>query len=95
MTRGRHDVGPVCHDGRVDQLWEILVVLTVVLLGAVGLAVAFLRGKGGKTKELPPQEPPPAAKDAPQRKANTYTPSSTAKIDTSKGSTATAPPPAT
>ena len=94
MTRGRHDVGPVCHDGRVDQLWEILVVLTVVLLGAVGLAVAFLRGKGGKTKELPPQEPPPAAKDAPQRKANTYTPSSTAKIDTSKGSTATAPPPA-
>ncbi|REF30621.1 signal recognition particle-docking protein FtsY [Calidifontibacter indicus] len=76
----------------MDQLWEILVVLTVVLLGAVGLAVAFLRGRGGKTKELPPQEPPPAAKDAPQRKANTYKPSSGVTIDTSKGSTATAPP---
>ena len=76
----------------MDQLWEILVVLTVVLLGAVGLAVAFLRGRGGKTKELPPQEPPLAAKDAPQRKANTYKPSSGVTIDTSKGSTATAPP---
>ena len=76
----------------MDQLREILVVLTVVLLGAVGLAVAFLRGRGGKTKELPPQEPPPAAKDAPQRKANTYKPSSGVTIDTSKGSTATAPP---
>ena len=79
--------------GTVDQLWEILVVLTVLILGAVGLAVAFLRGRGGKTKELPPQEPPPAAKDAPQRKANTYQPSAGVTIDTSKGATAATPPP--
>ncbi|MBC9956741.1 signal recognition particle-docking protein FtsY [Yimella sp. cx-51] len=78
----------------MDQIWEFLVVITVVVLGALGFALAFLRGRGGKTKELPPQTPPPAAKDAPQRGANTYRPSSTATIDTSKGAAPPTAPPA-
>ncbi|NHN54412.1 signal recognition particle-docking protein FtsY [Calidifontibacter sp. DB0510] len=78
----------------MDQLWEILTVITVILVAGVVGAVALVRGRGrgGATKELPPQETQvPSAKDAPTRGANTYKPSSTATIDTSKGATP-APP---
>lgn len=67
----------------VDSLWEILVIITVVVLAGLALLVGYLRG-GGK-KSAPPVAPPPPAREAKTRSANTYKPSSTATIDTSKG----------
>ncbi|GAB3578919.1 signal recognition particle-docking protein FtsY [Calidifontibacter terrae] len=76
----------------MDTLWEILVALTVILLAGLGFIVAFVRGRGGKSKDLPQTAPPPvAAKDAPTRTKNTYQAGAGMKIDTSKGA---APAPA-
>ncbi|WP_188835494.1 signal recognition particle-docking protein FtsY [Flexivirga endophytica] len=69
----------------VDSLWEILVIITVVVLAGLGLLVGYLRG-GGK-KSAPPVAPPLPAREAKTRSANTYKPGSTATIDTSKGAT--------
>ncbi|WP_460599796.1 signal recognition particle-docking protein FtsY [Flexivirga lutea] len=74
----------------VDQLWEILVIITVVVLAGLGLLVGYLRG-GGK-KSAPPVAPPPA-REAKTRGANTYKPSSTATIDTGKGGAPQPPAP--
>ena len=75
----------------MDSLWEILVIITVVVLAGLGLLVGYLRG-GGR-KPAPPVAPPPA-REAKTRGANTYKPSGTATIDTSKGATqAPAPKP--
>ncbi|NNG39697.1 signal recognition particle-docking protein FtsY [Flexivirga sp. ID2601S] len=76
----------------VDALWEILLVITVVVLGGLGLVVGLVRGRGRKA--APPVTPPPPAREAKTRTANTYRPSSTATIDTSKGSTPAPPKPA-
>ncbi|RNI24290.1 signal recognition particle-docking protein FtsY [Flexivirga caeni] len=67
----------------MDALWEILVIITVVVLAGLGLLVGYLRRSG--TKGAPPVTPPPPAREAKTREANTYTPSSTARIDTSRG----------
>ncbi len=80
----------------MDSLWEILVIITVVVLAGLALLVGYLRGSGRKS--APPVEPPPPAREAKTRSANTYKPSSTATIDTSKGAPskpAAGQPPAT
>lgn len=75
----------------VDQLWEILAVITVVVLAGIALLVGLVRGRGGKAKDLPPTTPPPSAREAKQRTTNTYKQrTSGSVIDTSKG--ADAPP---
>jgi len=74
---------------RVDTLWEILTVITILVVGGIVLAVALVRGRSSK-KAAPPPVAPPAARDTKTRERNTYKPGSTAKIDTSKGGT-TAP----
>jgi fused signal recognition particle receptor len=66
----------------VDSLWEILVIITVVVLAGLGLLVGYLRGGG---KRSTPVAPPPPASEAKTRGANTYRAGSTATIDTSKG----------
>lgn len=70
----------------MDAFWEILVVITVVVLGGLALVVGLVRGRG-RGKAAPPVAPPPA-REAKTRGANTYRPSSTATIDTSKGAAA-------
>ena len=40
--------------GPIDQLWEILAVVSVVVIGALALLVALVRGRGGATKQAPP-----------------------------------------
>ncbi|MGO0577192.1 signal recognition particle-docking protein FtsY [Ornithinimicrobium panacihumi] len=40
--------------GPIDQLWEILTVVSVVVIGALALLVALVRGRGGATKQAPP-----------------------------------------
>ncbi|HWC22600.1 MAG TPA: signal recognition particle-docking protein FtsY [Flexivirga sp.] len=67
----------------MDSLWEILVIITVVVLAGLALLVGYLRG-GGK-KSAPEVAPPPPAREAKTRTANTYKAGSTATIDTSKG----------
>ncbi|MFC6706250.1 signal recognition particle-docking protein FtsY [Flexivirga alba] len=67
----------------MDSLWEILVIITVVVLAGLGLLVGYLRG-GGK-KSAPEVTPPPPAREAKTRTANTYKPGGTSTIDTSKG----------
>ncbi len=69
---------------RVDTLWEILTVITVLVVGGIVLAVALVRGRGEKDKSLPPAAEPPA-REAKTRERNTYAPSRDLKIDTSKG----------
>ena len=41
--------------GPIDELWEILTLVTVVVLGGLGLLVALVRGGGGRTKTVPPR----------------------------------------
>jgi len=74
----------------VDALWEILVIITVVVLAGLGLLVGYLR-TGGR-KSAPPVAPP--ARETKTRGANTYKPGGTATIDTSKGATQAPAPPA-
>jgi fused signal recognition particle receptor len=85
--------------GPVNQLWEILLVITVAALVGLGLVVAFFRGRpGGRTKDVPktrddakdgPKEPPgPRGTTTLERqppKKNTYAPGAGATIDTSGG----------
>lgn len=67
----------------MDSLWEILVIITVVVLAGLGLLVGYLRGGGRKS--APEVAPPPPAREAKTRTANTYKAGSTATFDTSKG----------
>ncbi|WP_022920612.1 signal recognition particle-docking protein FtsY [Ornithinimicrobium pekingense] len=39
--------------GPIDELWEILTVVTVVALGGLALLVALVRGGGGRTRTAP------------------------------------------
>ncbi len=73
----------------MDSLWEILTVITIVVLGGLALAVAFVRGKVGRRS---PTLPPPREREEKVRGANTYQAGSTVRIDTSK--TAEPAPPA-
>ncbi|WP_082569541.1 signal recognition particle-docking protein FtsY [Knoellia sp. Soil729] len=41
----------------IDTLWEFIAVAVGLLVILGGLAVALLRGRGGATKELPPEQP--------------------------------------
>ncbi len=66
----------------MDSLWEILVIITVVVLAGLGLLVGYLRGGGKKSA---PEVTAPPAREAKTRTANTYKAGSTATIDTSKG----------
>ncbi|AKU16375.1 signal recognition particle-docking protein FtsY [Luteipulveratus mongoliensis] len=83
----------------MDQLWVILSVITLAAVAGLILVVGLFRGRGGKTKQLPPT---PAPTEQPERtppKANTYKPGAGAKIDTSGGTATldrpTATPPTT
>lgn len=40
----------------MDQLWEILLVITAAAVAGLLLVVGFFRGKGGRTKDLPPKQ---------------------------------------
>jgi len=54
----------------IDTFWEFLAVAIGLLVGLGGLAAAFLRGRGGATKELPrerPSAPAPDPSDADER----------------------------
>ncbi|MBO1756157.1 signal recognition particle-docking protein FtsY [Allobranchiibius sp. CTAmp26] len=73
----------------MDSLWEILTVITVVVLGGLGLLVAFVRGSTTRRRTVAPPAPPREEK---VRGANTYQAGSTARIDTSKTAEPPAPP---
>ncbi|NYJ74070.1 signal recognition particle-docking protein FtsY [Allobranchiibius huperziae] len=73
----------------MDSLWEILTVITVVVLGGLGLLVAFVRGSASRRRTAAPPAPPREEK---VRGANTYQAGSTARIDTSKTAEPPAPP---
>ncbi|MBO1765580.1 signal recognition particle-docking protein FtsY [Allobranchiibius sp. GilTou73] len=73
----------------MDSLWEILTVITVVVLGGLGLLVAFVRGSATRRRTAAPPAPPREEK---VRGANTYQAGSTARIDTSKTAEPPAPP---
>ncbi|TWP35592.1 signal recognition particle-docking protein FtsY [Leekyejoonella antrihumi] len=72
----------------MDTLWEILTVITILVVGGITLAVALVRGRRDKHSSPPPVAPP--ARETKTRERNTYQPGGAAKIDTSKGGT---PPP--
>ena len=72
----------------MDSLWEILTVITVVVLGGLGLLVAFVRGGATRRRTVAPPAPPREEK---VRGANTYQAGST-RIDTSKTAEPPAPP---
>ncbi|CAG7573730.1 fused signal recognition particle receptor [Barrientosiimonas humi] len=40
----------------MDQFWEILLVITAAAVAGLLLVVGFFRGKGGRTKDLPPKQ---------------------------------------
>ena len=40
--------------GPINELWEILTLVTVVVLGGLALLVALVRGRGGDSATLPP-----------------------------------------
>ncbi|MDE9367870.1 signal recognition particle-docking protein FtsY [Luteipulveratus sp. YIM 133132] len=87
--------------GRVDELWVILTVITLAAIAGLILVVGLLRGRGGRTKELPTRPSAPTQPERTPPKANTYKPGPGARIDTSGGvgtidrpgsATPTAPP---
>lgn len=92
--------------GPVNQLWEILLVITVAALVGLGLVLAFFRSRpGGGSKDAPTarkdasstSRPPSGGTDTLERKPpkkNTYAPGASSKIDTS-GGTGTLEPPKT
>ena len=55
----------------LDQVWEVVAVAVVVAIALVALVVGLLRGRGGRSKQLPPPDagtstqtlPPPATID--------------------------------
>ena len=40
-----------------DQLWQVIALIAGIAIVGVGLVVGFLRGRGGKTRDLPPARP--------------------------------------
>lgn len=73
----------------MDQLWEIIAVVVVALLAGVGAVVGLLRGRSRKAPTLPPKTD--TTIERPTAKKTQYTPSSTARIDTSKTAEPAAP----
>ena len=65
----------------MDSLWEILAVVTLVIVAGLGATVAFLRQS---TKRRRRSLPPAPQREEKVRGANTYQAGSTARIDTSK-----------
>lgn len=43
--------------GPINELWEILTLVTAVVLGGLALMVALVRGRGGRSPDLPPRGP--------------------------------------
>ena len=39
-----------------DQLWQVIALVAGIAIVGVGLVVGFLRGRGGKTRDLPPSQ---------------------------------------
>ena len=89
----------VCDDGRVDSLWVILTIITLLVLLGLAAGVTLLRRGSGRSTSVPtlpadervgqeqvesPTTTVPAAKDAQRRGANTYQAAPASTIDFSK-----------
>ena len=79
----------------IDTMIEYISVAVVLLLLLGGMAVGLLRGRGGKTKELPPQHrPPERPKGTTDHRSGTIVldrPSEHAKPEEAKGETPATP----
>ncbi|GAA1169051.1 signal recognition particle-docking protein FtsY [Ornithinimicrobium humiphilum] len=73
--------------GPIDELWEILTLVTVVALGGLAVLVALVRGGGGKTKTAP--RPPRV--DEKERAEELPSPEAPAEVENRGGGVAVEP----